>query len=311
MPFILFLLVLTPLLVAGDEILFETGFEQSEGYFPTSSLNGVNGWLSTENKGTGIPENSFFEGEGQQAFIGFAPFENISEENFSLFLWRPIDFSPQTQNDRFVQFRVRFQIYDSFNNNRDDFRWAFFNKENKRLFTLDFDNSALRINYLLGNSGEFIQTRTTFNNTTIYQLRVVMDFQQNVWNAYLNDTLFVENKRLVPAGAEPSLSDVSAIWAVRNVTRPGDNFMVFDDYQISTVFDDPTEPAPPHTVRIVRTENGLDLQASAERQSNWTIQGSDNLKTWTSLIDVTLDPQVKSWELDSSQTAGFWRIIPR
>lgn len=295
----------------SSELLYRTTFEQSEGFFPSSNLNGVNGWIASSDGGTGIPDDNFFPDLGQHAFIGFVPFENLSEENFSLFLWHPINYIPRSStNLGSVIYKVKFRIFDSTNDARDDFRWAFFNTENKRLFTLDFDNSALRINYILGSSTTFIPTRATFDNQTIYDLEVKLDFQNNKWSASLNGQLFIQDIRLLETGRLPSLSDVSAIWAVRDTTKPGNNFMLFDDYEI-TVDTGNTQTSNADLKIAINEDGSLALRASADSESRWSIEGSDDLKKWNFLLDVVLTTDVSEWPLDTGKQHGFWRIIPK
>lgn len=300
-----------PFVSWSSELLYRTTFEQSEGFFPTSNLNGVNGWIASSDGGTGIPDDNFFPGLGQHAFVGFAPFENLSEENFSLFLWHPVNYIPRSANNLgSVVYKVKFRIFDSTNDARDDFRWAFFNTENKRLFTLDFDNSALRINYILGSTTNFVPTRATFDNQTMYDLEVKLDFQNNKWSASLNGQVFIQDIRLLETGRLPSLSDVSVIWAVRDTTKPGDNFMLFDDYEIT--LDTGSNPSSNAELKIALKEDGtLALRASADSASSWSIEGSDDLKKWNFLLDVLLTEDISEWQLDSGNPQGFWRIIPK
>lgn len=295
----------------STRVLFETGFEISEGYESNANLNGVNGWQTTFDGGSGIPEDEFFEGKGQQAFVGFSPFDGLSDENFSLFLWQPINYSPPQNRQSVISFQVLFQIFDNTDDTkaRDDFRWSFFNQDNQRLFTLDFDNNALRLNYLLGSSNEFFETRTTFNNNTIYNLEVQMDFEANSWSAWLNDDLVIENQPAFEDGMQKNLGDVSAMWVVNTPSDPGDNFMIFDDYKIVEIFSEPP-PIVNGEVRISKNDQDVFvLQARAESNSDWTIQGSTNLEDWTPLLQVSLTPDWQEWELDTSDSHGFWRIL--
>lgn len=310
--FLLFFFSSTPgsFFLYGNEVIFRTGFEPSEGYEPIFDLGGINGWVGSNAGGSGIPEDTFFEGEGQQAFIGFSPFDQLSEQNFSLFLWNPINFIPAENENPILEFNVTFQILDSGTGGRDDFRWSFFNTENTRLFTLDFDNLTLRLNYVLGSNSDFIETRTSFTNTNIYQLKVRMDFKANAWSCWIDEILVIENELLFEEGVAQSLGDVSAIWAVKDSSDPGDNFMVFDNYEILKINTLAEEPVL--QVNIVRRESGaLLLKANASIESQWIIQGSDDLEKWNFLTDVTLTPDGSEWLLNQDQEKGFWRIIPK
>lgn len=293
----------------SNEVLFETGFEADEGYQPNSNMRGVNGWVANFDGGTGIPDDIFFDGFGQQAFIGFAPFDGISETNFSLFLWHPIQFVPAASEKPTIEFSVDFQIYDSSTEARDDFRWSFFNADSERLFTLDFDNRNLRVNYLIGRNNEFFETRTTFDNDTIYSLNVTLDFESNTWTARLNDKVITANQALFEDQVTPSLGDVSAMWVVNDTANPGDNFMVFDNYKVVKVTE--SKSPPPVTVNIERSSAGeLLLRARAEEASAWVIEGSDDLSQWNAILNVELGTEFSEWLLDDTQSSGFWRLVP-
>lgn len=294
----------------SNEILFKTGFEVSEGYEPLYDLGGVNGWVATNAGGSGIPDDTFFEGQGQQAFIGFTAFDQISDANYSLFLWNPVDFIPTENENPILEFNVTFQILDSSNGHTDDFRWSFFNTENDRLFTIDFDNTTLRVNYLLGSSSDFIDPRTSFNNTNIYQLKVRMDYGENSWSCWLDGSPIIEDQIIFEDGVKRSLGDVSATWVVKDADNPGDNIMVFDNYEILKIQEVVQEPVL--DVRIFRKESGsLMLSAKADIESQWIIQGSDDLIEWNFLTEVTLTPEGNEWLLNQGQQKGFWRLVPR
>src|SRR5580765_6609135 len=65
-------------LTTAQTLVFSTGFEVSEGYDEGFTLVGQNGWVSSGSGGNGILTN-FFEGEGQQGFIGFTSPTNSSD----------------------------------------------------------------------------------------------------------------------------------------------------------------------------------------------------------------------------------------
>src|SRR5688572_17893090 len=74
---------------AQSTLLYQTKFERAEGYDPDLELAGQGGWLIEGTGGNGIL-NNFFEGEGQQAFIGFAP----PTAGTVTTVWRPVGFNP-------------------------------------------------------------------------------------------------------------------------------------------------------------------------------------------------------------------------
>ena len=78
-----------PLLSYGGTV-YSTGFEIAEGYDPELQLVGQNNWVGFGSGGNGIITN-FFEGYGQQAYIGFAP---PAPKDEVLNVWRPIGLAP-------------------------------------------------------------------------------------------------------------------------------------------------------------------------------------------------------------------------
>ncbi|MBI5383453.1 MAG: hypothetical protein HZA90_02060 [Verrucomicrobia bacterium] len=209
--------------------IFSTQFEVTEGYLTATDLAGQNGWLSGGSGGNGVVSN-YFMGQGQQAFIGFFPPNPGSD---GLTVWRPINFSPIPTNMPVVQFSVLMSIVDSSNTNYDDFYWSVYNAQSNRLFTLDFDNYSRRIYYQLDGTNNWVWTGQTFANDDTSTLVITMNFIQNSWSATFGGVLLGENKPITTTGAPLNLGDVDARWRVVAPALPGDNYMVFDNYQIT------------------------------------------------------------------------------
>jgi hypothetical protein len=221
--------VLAALPQATQTVLFSTGFEPEEGYDIDFELVGQNGWIGEGSGGNGIVTN-FFSSFGQHAFIGFAP---PAQGDQVLNIWRPVNLAPIPAGESMVRFSVVMQIFDSSNEAYDDFRWSVYNTNGARLFTVDFDNNLHAINYAL-DSGGFVDTQRRFDNEGLYELVIFMNFARNLWSAFINDVLVVHAKPITTTRAALNLGDVDAVWAVRNASKPGDNFMVFDEYVITT-----------------------------------------------------------------------------
>src|SRR5436309_11254600 len=150
-------LVLQSSAVAQGANIYSAGFAHSEGFDSRFTLIGQVGWTGTDANGNGILTNYFTSRSPQpsfgqqQAFVGgyyySYPLTNLDG---TLNVWRPLDFDPLAAGLPIVTFSVRMAIYDSFfTATRDCFRWSVYNKENggTRLFTIDFDNTTLKINY--------------------------------------------------------------------------------------------------------------------------------------------------------------------
>lgn len=216
-------------ITAAAGTLFSTRFEAAEGYDETFVLVGQQGWQADGTGGSGLVSD-FFPNEGQQAFIGFAP---PTDDSASLTIFRPINADPVAAGTPIVQFSVFMSIFDSTNNRYDCFRWSVYNTDVTRLFTLDFDNETRVISYALQNSSNFVSTGHLFVKEELHRLLVIMNFSNNTWSASLDGSVLVNSKPITTGNARRTLGDIDAVWILRNRTRPGNNYMVFDNYAIT------------------------------------------------------------------------------
>ncbi len=226
---------------AGGTVLYQTSFEHSEGYDTNLDLVGQAGWVGIGSGGNGVV-TGFPAGKGQQAYIGFSP---PATNETTLYIFHPV-------NKRVprAQFSVTLDIEDSSNNNWDDFYWAVFNQQGKQLVTLDFDNFYTNVFYWLEGSTNRTETGVKFSNGMAYQLNMILDFTNNRWSATLGSNLLATNQPITLSGASLDLGDIDAAWNVYATNAPGDNFMVFDNYQISASM-------PPPQLKTLGLVNGL------------------------------------------------------
>ena len=276
------LLVVSPLRVAATDtnnlVLYSTGFEKAEGYDPQLELMGQRGWVGVGTGGNGLVD-SFFPGLGQQAFVGFSP---PTGTNLSLSVWYP-DANIKTQYSR-IRFSVDMSIEDSTGTNYDDFRWSVYNTNGQRHFTLDFDNNAQLITFALDDQSGFISTGRKFTNSAIYRVVIDMDFNSNRWNATLDGDVIVEYQPITTAGNALNFGDADAVWSIQKPGAPGDNFMLFDNYQIMAVLDPLPAPPAPRFMAIQR----LDSNQVLLRLQGWLnqlcqVEFSDDLTRWKPL----------------------------
>jgi hypothetical protein len=261
-------LVFSPGSSRGAALLYQTGFDASEGYNTNFDLVGQKGWVGQGSGGNGILPG-WFPGKGQRAYVGFSP-PNTNDS--SLFVFQQINKTiPQ------AQFSVTFQIEDSRNNNWDDFYWSTYNQQGQKLFTLDFDNYELKVYYILGASTNRTFSGLTFSNATLYQLGVGLDFTSNLWSATLNGAVVATNKSITTTGASLNLGDFDAGWFIFDPNAPGDNFMVFDDYRV-------TASIPPPSMRMLGILNGAaTLRVTGLAGNSFAVEASTNLTQWASL----------------------------
>jgi hypothetical protein len=257
--------------------VFSTQFERSEGYDPAFELVGQHDWLRYP---AAIGANGFitnFVGS-QAAYIGLFP-PNPKSDSFSV--WRPIDYFPPADKQTLVQFSVRMDIEDSFNNQFDSFFWSLYNSWNDLLFTLEFNNDTWAINYLLDGDNNWAYTGHQFTNQVIYTLSVTMDFQANRWSAMLDDRLLLSNQPITTVGSPLNFGDMDAIWSITDPQKPGDNFMIFDDYQVTAEI---SEPAAAVLSPVGHVGGGqFLLRMMGPVNARYAIDSSPNLVNWTAL----------------------------
>lgn len=262
---------------AASRVLYETRFEKAEGFDDTLTLIGQGGWVGDGSGGTGLVTD-FFAGEGQHAFIGFVAPTNNGEY---LNVWRPVNYLPGPTNPPQVRFTVMMSIEDSSARaNRDDFRWSVYNVRGDRLFSVDFDNDSLGINYLL-DDGRFVATGRGFTNSVPYLLEIRMDFSTNRWSASLNGVGLVTNLAITTKGAVLDFGDVDAVWVIRTPGSAGDNYMVFDNYRVEA------ESAVAERPRLepvgVLPPNGFVVRCRGTTGVQYVLEGSADLRAWVPL----------------------------
>lgn len=292
--------------VAPARVIYSTGFEVSEGYTPAENLvplRGQQGWLGEGSGGNGLLTN-FFEGSGQQAFIGFsapAPKDEV------LNIWRPLPVAAPAPGESILKFSVLMQVTDSTNGEYDDFRWSAYNTAAQRLFTLDFDNSRAEIFYALDDNAGYRPTGFTFSNDAIYELEVLMNFARNNWTARMNGVVVVDSQPLTTVNARLDLSDFDAVWALRKKGLPGDNYLLFDDYTISA---EPGATIPPLLEIIgLNVASQFELILHGERGLKYSVDVSDDFANWSSLGTNRLDNGF--WQLADTSSPGYPRSFYR
>jgi len=273
----LFLHTFAAVSLPAATLIYRTGFEGHEGYNTNLSLSGQNGWIHEGTGGNGVVVE-FIPGAGQSAYIGFGAPTGVDE---FLNVWRPVNLAPVPTNLSVITFSVTMLIADSSNGRRDDFRWSFYNTNANRLFTLDFDNVTEGINYALDDGGGFVATGFQFTRGAVHELTVVLNFPRNRWQAALDGVTLTAPLPITTTNAALNLGDIDAVWAVRTPGSAGDNYLLFDDYQITG------EPrlTVPSLLSATRQPDGfLRLQVQAEPATRNAIEVSTNLTQWAAVL---------------------------
>jgi hypothetical protein len=289
---------------AEPTILFVTEFESTEGYSTEADLAGQNGWVaegSTSPFWNGILAN-VFEGLGQQAYVGFtAP----TDGSTFMTVWRP-NLPAVPANQPLVKFSTLMAILDSTNERYDDFRWSVYNTAGERLFTLDFDNHGLMVNYALDDGNGFISTGKAFEPNHIYELVISMDLARNRWSARIDDIILVTEQPMTTKFASLAISDVDAVWSIRDAANPGNNYMAFDNYALVAY----SNAIPPLLQNVSRLPDGSNLlRLSGEPNRQYVLEASANLQIWTPIkTNSPPDGIFEHLDLDAiNQPARFYR----
>lgn len=253
---------------SAGTLLYQTGFEASEGYQTNQDLVGQQGWIGQGSGGNGLL-TGFFPGKGQQAYLGFLP-PNPGDQ--SLFVYHPIN-----KNLPRAQFSVTMGVFDSGNTNYDDFYWSVFNRRGDQLVILDFDNYALKIFYYLEGATNRVDSGLQFTNGLAYPLTVNLDYAGNRWSAVFNGATLATNQPITTQGSPLDLGDIDAAWVVYDTHAPGDNFMVFDDYLLTA------SVPPPRLSLLGMLDGAATLRLSGQSDLAFALEVSSNLVDWTSL----------------------------
>jgi hypothetical protein len=292
-------------LLAQTTVLYETQFEPAEGYNANLDLAGQRGWFMEGTGGNGLIDG-LFTALGQQAYIGFTP---PTDTNRFTSVWRPVDFDPAPANNPMVRFTVKFKINSSTEGSQDDFRWSVYNSSGTRLLSLDFESSTGLVSYVLQDE-QFVSTGSSISFDGLYDLDLWMDFQRNLWTAYLNDYLLVNSLPLTQNNSLLNFGDADAVWFIRaaNVADAGNNFMAFDNYRVTAE----AISSIPGFVETpgVSTNGFFTFRALGEKGLRYSVDVTQDFVEWFSLGEYVNAEGAFDFE-DTTSTGfsrGFYRL---
>ena len=203
--------------------IYETDFE----YFPQgfNALDGFDGWTSSDSE-SGSGTSGIFEVEegNRAAWIGY---NTTNQAQVSVY--RTVDVPASVG---VVEFSVDLWIQDSTLDNYDIFRFEVWNRNEKYLGCLEFDNETLAI--LRGDGSNLTNTGIKFKNGVSYSLSATINLEQKTWTAYLDDQILFKDQPITQTQSVVDLGSIDAVWQIRQQGNPGDNFMGFDNYRIAT-----------------------------------------------------------------------------
>jgi len=273
---------------AASTNIFSTQFEPAQ-FDSARTLVGQQGWVglnagTTSNHFDNGLISGFFEGEGQQAYLGFAPPPVRTNQ---VLVWHPINYTPPS--DAQVKFSVLMSIVDSTNDRYDDFNWTVYNRDGDPLFSLSFNNANTNIYYDLDGTNNNVKTGKTYQPNLLYDLEILMNFNANRWSASLDGAVLVTNKQITTTGAARDLGDLDAVWILADPNAPGNNYLAFDNYTVTAEFPD-TTVIPSRIESYDRSSNGsFVMTVSGMEGRRYVVEVATGLKgTWVPLRTNTV-----------------------
>ena len=114
----------------------------------------------------------------------------------------------------------------------------------------------------------------------------------------------LEKQPLTTTGAKLDLGDISAVWVIREIGKPGENYMVFDDYKIEQLKEDKEMPWRGENLSL-EMKNGLPVITLGPGKC--VLEASANLKHWETL--ATSPETTKHTDNDfPNHTKRFYRL---
>lgn len=257
--------------------IYFTQFETNQNYNPAFELAGQNGWLMEGTGGNGLINNALGTNEAQSAYVGYWP--PLVAGEYLTSIWKPIQLNPKQAGFGQVRFSALMSIIDSSTTNYDNFQWVVYNSKTNRLFTIDFDNYSWAVSYALDGTNTFTTTSVKFTNDVPYLFSITMNFASNRWSATLGGATIATNKLITTVGAELTLGEIDAAWQIYDPRKPGDNYMVFDNYRVAAQL-----PPQPGHMRIAITNAQPTIHLRGTPGARYALEATTNMLNWTALV---------------------------
>ena len=101
------------------------------------------------------------------------------------------------------------------------------------------------------------------------------------------------------------LGDVSAVWVIREVGKPGDNYMVFDDYKIEQLEADKITPWLGENLAITM-KNGVPVITLGPGKC--ALETSSDLKNWKVLTTSLENKTFTDADFNKKKSQRFYRL---
>jgi hypothetical protein len=240
---------------------------------------------------------------GNAAYLGGNPARVAGVSTKSVYLRRAVDLDPVALGQEVASFSVVFGIKDSTvdsNFRRDNFEFLVYNKNFQPLAGIQFDNSTIdsltglpqrSINLLYWNGTGptglvYTNTGYTFLPETMEVLDFRINFRTNRWTVTLGGTPLFQDISFYTGPNPRNLGSVLAQMQVTNTypsstdIYPGDNYMLFDDYRVST------DPVTVTLESSWTTSGTFKLDWNEEWGHQYRLQHSPDCANWFDFTDT-------------------------
>ncbi|MDB2499889.1 S8 family serine peptidase [bacterium] len=298
-------------------VLYQASFEPSAGYSVGNGLDSV-GWLPFPEGFThaahGILADEFSSrgspGHGQQAYIGKtwrggSDFSSIGHA-------APYDPIPNTT----IQMKVLVGLSNSSNGASDLFGFNLYNQEGYLLCRIMFDNSNGDVYYATQRTigaitGGYKGPLETLQKNQVYELVINLDLENSSWSGTIGGTTMAINLPLQPlnGSVDMNLGSVDAFWQVLDTSNAGNNYMLFDDLQITQRSNEPPEAPSEFQARAVSSTINYLIWEHNLLADQYEIQRSeDGVNNWTTIATVSEDDVFYIDPFLPINTEYFYRI---
>ena len=119
--------------------------------------------------------------------------------------------------------------------------------------------------------------------------------------------MVVNAKPISTKGQKPDLNEIDAVWAVRTPGKPGDNFMIFDDYRLTAL---PVSDIPATLELVGRLTTGpVLLRVLGEPGVTYAVDYSLDLNQWQEVDRGLAQSPDGTVEIqDATATRGAFRF---
>jgi len=251
--------------------LFSTDFEMYR--VGDDVLAGQDGWTAT-GTGTGISGvvTDAVTGLGRSAFIGYG-FPSSSPIRVFHSLGLPASGALPTR------FSVQGLTGVAASGAGDDdlFRIAIRLRDGSLVASVAFDLRTASYGIWSATSASQSLSSLTLSPDHLYGFLIELDLERQIWSAHLDGFPVVTTGTLPSFDAEQIRSaTMSFEWEITTLSNPGDNWMIFDELQV-------TSEDPLTLCLSPRAAGGIDLSWNAPVAGTYQAQWSQDLSLWQSL----------------------------